>query len=327
MKRNFKYILLIVILIFILILCIFNNNKTKEGFLDTKHKKTIYLVWRNKIQKSGTNHGFGDKLRGAIFLYQYCKKNKINFKIDATDDICSDFLKNVKSPDYDKIKNQQIINFGDKPEKEVKKTIQKMFNENTIKYKNPFFNKNRDKQNDNTIYIYTNTWPNDLNADDKEFAKFICEPNDDIKDEVNEKIKNLPQNFGIQHFRFKDDVFKNDVPENNKLFEKYFTLLLENNKNTDVLFTNSNNFKKYAKEELNITTVECDNGLCKIEHIGNSDNKESVKNSFIEFIILSKAKYIKSHTCYSWPSNFVHWPAKIYDIPFDNVYIDEKTLT
>ena len=307
MKRNLKYILLIIILFFILIFFL-SYNKTQEGFLDTNHEKTIYLVWRNKIKDSGTHHGFGDKLRGAIFLYQYCKKHKINFKIDATDDICGDFLKNVHSPDYNIIKNEKIIIFENKSVQEINKTIERTFN------------------NMNTIYLYTNAWPNNLNDDDKTFAKYICEPKDSINAEVNKKIKDLPKEFGIQHFRFKDDVFKNDLTIENKLFEKYFNLLFETTIDTDVLFSNSNNFKKYSKEQLNIKTVDCNDVLCKIDHVGYSTDRESIKNTFIEFFILSKAIYIKSYTCYNWPSNFVHWPVKIYDIPFKNVYIDEKKL-
>ena len=272
---------------------------------------SIYLVWRNKIKDSGTTHGFGDKLRGALFLYQYCNEKNINLKIDATDDICSDFLKNVVSTDYDKIKNQKIINVSDKSIEIVKETIQN----NLLDV--------------SSICVYTTHWPNDLNLteDDKNFAKFICEPKNDIKDEVNEKIKVLPNEFGIQHFRFNDNVFKTDVDSTDKIFKKFFELLKKSYKKTDVLFTNSNNFKKYAKEQLEIKTVDCNDRLCKIEHIGESIDKESVKNSFIEFRILSKAKYIKSYTSYNWQSNFVHWPVKIYDIPFDHLYIDEKTLT
>ena len=321
-SRNLKIILISsLILISLSILFFHYYNKTIEGFLDTTYEKTIYLVWRNKIKDSVTHHGFGDKLRGAIFLYQYCKEKNINFKIDATDDICSDFLKNVVSPDYTKIKDQEIMDFAQKPNEEIKAKINSLFSINRLFSINNGFIKPR-----NSIYIYTNALPNDLNNDDKEFAKFICEPNDNIKSEVNEKIKSLPENFGIKHFRFKDDVFNNDITIDNKLFEKYFFLLAENSTSTDVLFTNSNNFKKYAKEQLEIKTVDCNNLLCKIEHIGASSDNESVKNSFIEFLILSKAKYIKSYTTYGWPSNFVHWPAKIYDIPFENVYIDENNI-
>ena len=77
------------------------------------------------------------------------------------------------------------------------------------------------------------------------------------------------------------------------------------------------NFKKYAKYKLNIKTVDCDGKLCKIEHIGKSTDYESVKSSFIEFYIISKAKYIKTISDYDWVSNFIKWPSLIYDVPLE----------
>jgi len=317
MKRNTKYILLVLILLFILIVCLF-YNKTKEGFLETKYDKTIYLVWQNKIKNNITNHGFGDKLRGALLLYQYCNENHINFKLDATDDVCSDFLKNVISSDYDKIKNQKIINLG------IENVEKKLMNSGDQPLEKIIETIQTELSYNNSIFIYTNMYPMHLTANDKLFAKYICEPKNDIVIEINDKIKNFPKDFGIQHFRFNDSVFKNDVDLTDPFFKKYFDLLKMNYKKTDILFTNSNNFKKYAKEKLKIKTVDCNDGLCKIQHIGASTDNESVRNSFIEFFILSKAKYITSYTCYTWPSNFVNWTVQIYDIPFTNVYINEK---
>jgi len=313
MKNNYSSLLLFLIIGLLLFLIVSNiflyyQYSINEGFLDTNYEKTIYLIWRNKIKDSNTNSGFGDKLRGAIFLYQYCKENNINLKIDATDDICSDYLKNIKSDNYEVIKNKPILNYKDQDKPQI---IQKITDEIS---------------NTNTIYVFLNTWPNDLSDDCKEFAKYICKPTDSLKNDIQDKLNNIPDSYGIKHFRFNDDVFKNDLNESDKLFQKYFELLKSDYKESDILITNSNNFKQYSRDNLNIKTIDCDDELCKIEHIGESTNSESVKNSFIEFFIISKAKYIKSHTCYSWPSNFVNWPAKIYDIPFENIYIDEKTL-
>jgi hypothetical protein len=89
-----------------------------------------------------------------------------------------------------------------------------------------------------------------------------------------------------------------------------------------VLLSNSTNFKQYAKDMLNIKTVECNGGECKVEHIGQSDNYESVKSSFIEFYIISTAKYVKTLSTYGWVSNFIKWPSLIYDIPLEVHKID-----
>ena len=72
MKQH-KYFLpiLIILLSLLLLLFLFFHYNPREGFFDTNYKKTIYLIWRNKIANSGTYHGFGDKLRGSIFLYYY----------------------------------------------------------------------------------------------------------------------------------------------------------------------------------------------------------------------------------------------------------------
>ena len=53
------------------------------------------------------------------------------------------------------------------------------------------------------------------------FAKFICEPNDDITSEVNEKIKSLPENFDIKHFRFTDTSLNNT----NNIFFGFYEFL------------------------------------------------------------------------------------------------------
>lgn len=326
MKRNSKqlillidlFLILLIFLFFILILCFFYKKTRKglgkglgKGFLGTTYEKTIYLVWRNKIENTDTDLGFGDKLRGSIFLYQYCKKHKINLKIDATHDICSDFLKNVVSPEYDiSIKDEPLTMLFDFMNKQE---IDKKIN-NGLKYKN-------------TIHVFSNCIPTEyFENDDIEFAKFICEPKHELNIDINEKMRDLPSNFGIKHFRFDDKVFENDVDSNDNLFKKYFDILKSNYKSTDILFTNSNNFKEYAKKKLKIQTIDCNNELCKIEHIGMSTDKQAVKNSFIEFFIIAKSAYVKSFTCYVWPSNFVKWPAKMHNVPFESNFIDEKNL-
>jgi hypothetical protein len=311
MKKQTKIILflsfiLLIVFLFLIQKCI--KNTYCEGFLDTKHEKTICLVWRNKIQND-THPGFGDKLRGAICLYQYCKKKNINLKIDANHDVCGDFLKNVTLTNENITKDTPLVNNDNISNEEMYKTLDK------------------ELINKNIIYVFSNAIPNEnLDEDDKEFAKFICEPNPSLQKEVNAKIKNLPKHYGIQHFRFDDKVFKKDVDSNDKLFKKYFELLKNSYKSTDVLFTNSNNFKKYAIEQLGIQTIDCNGKICNVSHIGYSNNKESVKNSFIEFFIVQKSNYIKTHSCYPWASNFVKWPALIYDIPLENTYVDEKIL-
>jgi hypothetical protein len=257
---------------------------------------------------SVTTNGFGDKVRGAIATYQYCKKNKINFKIDMHEDVASYYLKNNVLPpeEQNKIKNKelQVIDY----EKSLNNDL---------------------KVDDDNIYMFTNNEPTiPLSKDDKAFAKYLLEPNDTFNAEVVTALNKLKPNFGIKHVRFNDDSFFKDLDNDTstQVFKTFFKLLKNSYKETDVLMTNSENFKKYAKKQLNISTIYCNekNDTCNIKHTGLNNDYNSSKFSFIEFYIISHAKYIDTYTVYNWPSNFVVWSSYIFDIPLTNTFVDEN---
>jgi hypothetical protein len=296
--------LLSMIIVIVIILFFWNKNKNMEGFSDyigEKYEKTLYLIWNNKLKDSKTTQGFGDKLRGALFLYQYCKLHKINLKINAQNDICGDYLENVIQP-------------------VPKKSDELLILSNTTLYNTQSRKLTKQLKRKKEIYLYTNDFPlKELDRDDKRFAKYFCKPKEELKHKIDEKIKTLPANYGIKHFRFNDDVLKNDINYDNPLFQKAYNILKNNSKSTDVLISNSTNFKKYAIQNLNIKTI--DDAKTQIKHIG-QDNDSGVEYSFIEFFICCKAKYINTYTSYTWPSNFVYWSSKIYNIPFTNTFLN-----
>uniref|UniRef100_A0A6C0HZY1 Uncharacterized protein n=1 Tax=viral metagenome TaxID=1070528 RepID=A0A6C0HZY1_9ZZZZ len=289
MKKNNKIIIFILIIIIILFLYL---SIKKENYKNNSYDKTVCIVWQNKINKEH-HHGFGDKLRGLIKVYQYCKKNNINFKIDATNDMCGDFLKNISNKYYN---NEELfIELQWNRIDHVEEIITNKLLE------------------DNVVYIYTNGFYNDeLDNNDKEYLKYLLEPIDSLKIEIDEKIKKLPENYGIQHVRFKDEIFDNDT---NEEYNTALEFIKSNYKPTDVLITNSSNFKKFAKDNINISVIECENN-CNVGHIGQSNDYENIKNSFIDFFIICNSKYINSINFYGGSSGFVNIPSKIYDIPF-----------
>ena len=263
---------------------------------------TVCLVWNNK-KDNRANHGFGDKIRGLIYVHRYfkSKNNNINITVDATNDICGDILKNVKSK-FANVINDVKINYITKEEDM----------------------QNLDVYNNDTIFIYSNNRISDntLSDEEKNIAKFISEPNDTIKMEIDTKILKLPKEFTVKHFRFNDSVFKNDVDINDPTFKTFFDYLKKDYLETDILITNSKNFTKYAIEKLNIKYIDCDNTICDVGHMGQSTDYNTVKNSYIEYNIISRSKKIMSYTCYPDVSNFVLWPSKIYDIPFESIQLN-----
>jgi len=296
----------IIVIIFICIV-VYRYSIIKEPL---EYDKTVCLVWRNLTDKSYA-HGLGDKVRGAIAINQYCRNNKMNFIIDGTDDICGKFLKNIHSDKYEIIRTKNDIKrcfHGDM--KDCYSIIDKY-----------------DFTKDDTMYIYTNECPkNDdcktfnkdsISKEDKEFGKFICTPNDTFKNEIDTVIRSLPSGYGVQHFRFNDDVFNKDVSIEDSIFNEYYNILKNSYNPTDIILSNSNNFKQYANRMLGINVVKCEGVDCSIGHIGLSDSYEDIKPSFIEFYVIANARYIKTISVYPWVSNFVKWPALIYDVPLD----------
>jgi len=296
MKKNNILRILLIFLIVIIIYFLFYEKENYKNEYD--NPKTICIVWDNKLFDSN-KYGLANKIRGAIYIYQYCKKNNINFKIDATNDCSGKYFKNISNKYYN---NENILDVFDSNYDDFIEKINNAFLYN------------------NTVYVISSLINETMDDDDKEFAKYLCEPSDLLKIEVDKIIQKLPKKYGIQHVRFNDDVFKNDLNNaDNDSFKNAYKYIENNYKETDVLITNSNNFKKYVKNKININTINYSNGD-NLKHIGHELNCEDVENSFIDFFIICNSNYINCYTEYDYGySSFSYVPSQIYNIPY-NVY-------
>ena len=63
----------------------------------------------------------------------------------------------------------------------------------------------------------------------------------------------------------------------------------------------------------------------EIIHLCESDthveNNEKIKNTLIEFYLMSFSKEIKSYSCYEHGSGFSYWCAKTFNIPYSCKYM------
>ena len=277
-----------------------------DGFeMNTSYPKTIYLIWRNMSPIPGndaTHAGFGDKVRGAIALYQYCRTNKVNLKIDIHEDTSQYFLKLpiIKST----YKVDELHDFRTNDINSLTIKLDELMTENT------------------TIYCTCNGFPTKMTEEDKSFAKHLLELTPSFQKEIDAIVEGLPTGYGIKHYRFKDDIFDKDgLDISNERFARCFNHLKKTYKETDVLMTNSSSLKKYAMEKLKIKTIECNSSAeeCKISHIGMNPDYKSSKFSYIEFFCICRASYIHTYSEYEWVSGFVQWSANTFDIPISQV--------
>jgi hypothetical protein len=280
------------------------------------NKKTIFLVWSDQEFHAPTgremNHGLGDKMKGAIVLHQYCRDNNCKLIVDGSQSILNNYFANLsphrKPLNPDDLLPDNLHIFGnwmgpeefDMSMKELLKTHDEI-----------------------CVYFWTGVDKEllrEAGPEDKAFIKHLFEPSDSIRDDLDKRKQSLPSDYGIRHYRFSDDIFASDVKINSQPTESWLDDLKKTYAPTDVLFTNSRKFKEFAKERVGIMTIDCDGSECDIQHSGmnliTDDASSKVKNTVMEFLLMNNAKYIYSKTVYGWCSNFVKWPAIIYDIPF-----------
>jgi hypothetical protein len=302
------YLFMLILMIFMFIL-IYNFAFAEHFQNNNDNKKTLCLIWSDNDKKQ---NGLGDSIRGLISLQQFCKKQKYSFIFDCRESSISRFMTHLTTalllePHIQPISyedNSEMIYLYDDLKITPHETdilIDKFKTTNFIKLYSQIYH----------TYEVTEELVNLMN--------YIFEPTPEIKQEVDRIKKTLPQNYGIQHARFNDNVLENDITINDSRLMKQFEYVKNTIQPTDVLISNSLNFKKYVKQQMNIVTITSEDNIeRKISHITLSDlNEEGYKNTIIEFLILRDAKYINSYTEYSWCSNFTSHIAKIYNIPYN----------
>jgi hypothetical protein len=221
----------------------------KETF--DEDNKIVYIVWNDEIN----DKGFGDKLRGTIAIYQYCRSVNIKCKFDATLSTFGKYLKNAKTSNSDLTKDTPIASIIDiyDDNDAIENFIKKELLEKDI------------------AYVFCNLFPTlPLSKDDLDFLNYITEPIDILNTEVTQILKTLPENFTIQHFRFGDEQEPN-IEE----CEFYYQILENIYNKTDILISNSKIFKEYVLKKKEINVIQCEK--CDKLHVGLNPTSEVIK--------------------------------------------------
>ena len=292
-----KYYIIGFLIIIIILSYIYNKNKETFDI----NQKTVYIVW-NDINNT---QGLGDRIRGSIAIYQYCRESNINCIFDATFTEFNNFFKNARSNEPELKIDTEIVKlldiYDDNDDNKIRQVI-KNFIDNELK--------DKDK-----AYVFCNLHPKiPFHYKDIEFLKYITEPVDDLKNKINMIKSLIPQNYTIQHFRFIDKI----EPDINKC-EECYKLLNNRYKYTDILMSNSKVFKDYVKERKEIIMINCEN--CDELHIGLNPVSNIIEFTLLEYYILCGSKYIITYNQYDWISAFVYWTSKYYKIPIENYNI------
>jgi hypothetical protein len=316
---------------FILILCIllyiFLQPSYPEHF---KNDFIVYIVWNDLINP----YGLGDRLRGSVAIYQYCKSNNIKCVFDPRFSGFGNFLEcnqsnnlnptiNTTTPVYQILTpggSKSIKMFLDK--KIDDQTLDTLVN-NTIIESNSdetfkeFMNKIIRESKDGYVCVFSNLEAKlPLSNDDLVFFESITKVIPSLEIKIENIFNKLPYEYTIQHFRFSDSPEPSDDE-----CEKALNLLKQNLKSTDILMSNSFKFKSLVKSNLNMFTLDCDECKSKNLHIAFDPFDSIIEFTLIEYRLITKACFIHTYSKYPWISNFVLWPAKFYSIPITNTQL------
>jgi hypothetical protein len=281
---------------------------------------------------NGKSPGLEDFLRGSFYLMQLSGMLKANFKIDISNHPMSEFIINDgKSVDIN-YENIVFVHGHNRPDIEhIPLSITPQNNRYiNIDLANSII-KELNKNNDKIVGLFTSAFPIYYNFSDygRNFIKSQLMPNKTMSDYMDKAFNRLrlkPNTYGVIHIRTGDEYLttnkKIEPPFLNKILyiinkintptKKY--LILSDNQELKLILRKTPNFYVY---------------IHPIEHLGGEinsiKNSDGIKNTLLEFYLMSYSNSILSLSVYEHLSGFSKYCSEIYNIPFNNIRIKKPT--
>jgi len=265
--------------------------------------------------KNAPSTGFGDFIRGCYFLLQFSEQFNIDVDFHIYDSNIKYYIKYFA---LKPIINEQIANNIFKFTK-----INATFTNNNGIIDYDIDNKFDDFINYlNSQYVYSNNnfintvyFPSHfISKIHINYMKTILEPTIFFKIEINnlmDKLGLIKKDFVTYHIRLGDNYLENqyDLIQNNKLYQILDKLNIEDDNNylllSDSMVIKNILSKKYSK----LKTIEN-------EIIHTNKNDDRIKNTLLDFYLMSNSKKIISFSIYPHGSGFSKWCATTYEIPY-----------
>jgi hypothetical protein len=315
----------------------FNNNEgiqliknIKKFSQTTLHNvKKIVNVYQHCYKNNMYAAGFGDFIRGSIFLYQYCNISNISFEINMYHHKINSILDN----DFKEINDKYLINI-EKCEIQNYHPGNSNKNINTNNYIqvvndiNTYLSKCLVDEN-GTMYVFINAYPLfKISSNDILFIKTYLKYNDTFKDKFNnlkEKF-NLNKDYSVIHIRNGDKYFNNAILPTKQYIEiikKHISQYIYNKiSNTYILIGDSKIIEDLIISEFpDMITFNKEK-----THMGEGKNisDDNIIDNMLEFNIMSEANSIYSLSVYEHGSGFSKWCSEIFNISYKCVRIYDK---
>ena len=301
------------------------------GKIHKRGIKIINNVYQSKYENGKVNsNGLGDFLRGCYFILEFCEKYNFQPKIIFNNWISKFLL--IKTHNLERIQNLLSTISGCK-----NNNFKEFVVENNGIIREPLKDtKNimadfvdyvvKSRQYSGNVFLFCNSFPIDeISEKNKAYMRKILEPTNEIKLIINQTLHDLNVTFKeyiVIHIRTGDSYLKE---EKNTFTNGYISNLINNIKNdinsenNYLLIADSNDVKKNIQKYFPNFKIL----MNPITHFGEGVvlEEEKVKNTMIDFYLLSFAKSIFSYSAYKHGSGFSYWCAKTFNIPYVSKYV------
>jgi hypothetical protein len=296
---------------------IINYDKLQKIKLN-KNIKKINIVYQYYYKNQQVT-GLGDFIRCCYYFLQFCDryeldlefhinyhpikqylvhyKNKLNLCRRVTENISFIYEPNAIYYYEDNMISYEYFNIDNK----MKKKLNKIINYN------------------GELFIYAINHPKErkINETHKEKIRNLLKPTNSLIAEIQNimnSINLIKNNFIVLQIRVEDDYQMDNTTRIKYMMDTI--RMIRSKMSYDIfLISNDNAIKSLIIKEMpnsNIKTF-----FNKIGHVGDqTTDVEKIKNTLIDFYLMSVAKIIHSITCYQHGSGFSKWCSVTYNIPY-----------
>lgn len=259
-----------------------------------RNKPKIVNVYQLQYKNYKAPIGFGDFIKGSLYLLALCDKHGFDFEIDIRHPISKYFKPHTEF-------NEVSINI-DKENLWNNMWNYKDGHINTLRRVGCYYTCARQAK-------MPNVTQSQIDA-----VKSYFVPNEELADNVDKitaKYALTKGNYSVIHIRTGDHyLFNSKLVGALVLIEKKILQNVDMTKQYIVLSDN-NNLKRYLQKHSNFHT-DCDS---TIVHMGGAKEEDNYLDSLTDFLLMANADAICSFSVYAWGSGFSECASKLYNVP------------
>jgi len=274
--------------------------------------------------------GLGDFLRGSFYLMQLAGILNVDFKIDISNHPISEFIvNNGKRNDinYNNIEFLMGLNRCPVTSFSINPPNNRYFD---LKFTNSIIKKLNQSSAQN-VGLFSNAFPIFYHFSEygRNIIRSYLMPNKTMIEYIKNAFDSLqlqPNTYGVIHIRTGDEYLstkRGDLPPDYTKIIQIITSV--NNPNKKYLILSDNySLKSRLKKYQNFYVY-----MHNIEHLGSEINYNKstigIKNTLLEFYLMSYSNSILSLSVYDHISGFSKYCSELYNIPFKNIKIGNNS--